>query len=100
MTLPAMLVCDISLPAFWWRRSRSVDQSFSYGPLTTGLGRGVAGAAGTQQFADQLGQAFATVCPLFPEPDKTCFGCDLASQLMHTLGGIATNAEQGVCVLL
>ena len=34
-------------------------------PLTTGAGRGVAGAAaGTQQFADLLGDAAATVCPL------------------------------------
>ena len=33
-------------------------------PLTTGVGRGVAGAAsGTQQFADLLGDAIDTVCP-------------------------------------
>ena len=34
-------------------------------PLDKGVGRGVAGAAaGTQQFADLLGDAAATVCPL------------------------------------
>ena len=34
-------------------------------PLTTGVGRGVAGAAaGTQQTADLLGDAVAAVCPL------------------------------------
>ncbi|KIM95088.1 hypothetical protein OIDMADRAFT_184186 [Oidiodendron maius Zn] len=48
-------------------------------PLTAGLGRGVAGAAaGTQQPADLLGDAGDT--------------------LLHTLGGIAGNTEQGAGV--
>ena len=68
-------------------------------PLTLGVGKGVAGAASTQQFADLLGQALAMVCSLFPEPDNMYFDCDLALQIMHTLGGIAANTEQGVCVL-
>ncbi|KAG0335448.1 hypothetical protein BG004_008439 [Podila humilis] len=45
-------------------------------PLTTGLGRGVAGAArGTKATADLLGEAVA--------------------QLFHNIGGLAANAEQG-----
>ncbi|GJJ77573.1 hypothetical protein EMPS_09932 [Entomortierella parvispora] len=48
-------------------------------PLGTGVGRGVAGAAaGTQQTADLLGDAIDT--------------------LLHTLGGIAGNADQGAGV--
>ena len=48
-------------------------------PLSTGIGRGVAGAAaGTQQAADLLG--------------------DAADTLFHTLGGIAGNAEDGASV--
>ncbi len=48
-------------------------------PLTTGVGRGVAGAAGgTQQTADLLGEAI--------------------DALMHTLGGVAANTEQGTGV--
>ena len=69
-------------------------------PLDQGLGRGVAGAAsGTHQVADLLGDAIDVVCPLLPEPHKTYFDRDLASQLFHTLGGVAANAEQGVCIL-
>jgi len=45
-------------------------------PLTTGVGRGVAGAAkGTAQTADLFGDAIA--------------------ELFHMLGGVAANAEQG-----
>ncbi|KAF8924480.1 hypothetical protein BGZ47_003983 [Haplosporangium gracile] len=48
-------------------------------PLTTGVGRGVAGAAaGTQQTADLLG--------------------DAVSELLHVLGGVAANTEQGAGV--
>jgi len=48
-------------------------------PLTTGLGRGVAGAAaGTQQTADLLGDAIAA--------------------LFHVIGGVAANTEQGAGV--
>ena len=48
-------------------------------PLTTGVGRGVAGAAeGTQQFANLLGAAAAT--------------------LFQVIGGVAANTEQGAGV--
>jgi len=48
-------------------------------PLSTGFGRGVAGAAaGTQQTADILGDAM--------------------ENLLHTLGGVAGNVEEGAGV--